>query len=252
MDGFELLILAAIFLVAVLYSSVGHGGGSGYLAVMAFFAVAPNVTKPTALALNIFVSTIATIQFYRRGYFSWKVFLPFAVASIPFAFLGGTINLPIHYYKVLLGLVLLFAAFRLAWKFNNKQETSDNNKEETVSKHPLWLALIIGAIIGLTSGLIGVGGGIFLTPILLLTDWTETKKAAGISAMFILVNSIAGLLGNHQNALNLPSSVGIWIIVAVIGGIIGSTFGSKYFNSIVLRRALALVLLVAGVKLLLV
>lgn len=248
MEGFEVLILAAIFLVAVLYSSVGHGGGSGYLAVMAFFAVAPNVTKPTALALNIFVAGIATVQFYRKGYFDWKVFLPFAVASIPFAFLGGTIDLPILYYKYLLGFVLLFAAFRLAWKFGKK----DDAEEETIKNHPIWLALIIGSVIGITSGLIGVGGGIFLTPILFLMDWTEKRKAAGISAMFVLVNSISGLLGNYQNAINLPSNVWIWIIVAVIGGIIGSTLGSKYFNSIALRRALALVLVVAGVKLFLV
>ncbi len=259
MEGFEVLILAAIFFVAVLYSSVGHGGGSGYLAVMAFFAVAPNVTKPTALALNIFVSAIATIQFYRKGYFEWKVFLPFAIASVPFAFLGGTINLPIQYYKFLLGFVLLFAAFRLAWKFNGKQEDSKNEGRDNEGKRdsglkafPIWLALIIGAIIGITSGLIGVGGGIFLTPILFLSEWTETRRAAGISAMFVLVNSISGLLGNYQNALELPKSVGIWIIVAVIGGIIGSTLGSRYFNSIALRRALAVVLLVAGVKLLLV
>jgi uncharacterized membrane protein YfcA len=251
MEGFEVLILAAIFLVAVLYSSVGHGGGSGYLAVMAFFAIAPNVTKPTALALNIFVSGIATIQFYRRGHFSWKVFLPFALASIPLAFIGGTIDLPIEYYKILLGLVLLFAAFRLAWKFRNKEEEAED-KEEKISGHPLWLALIIGSLIGITSGLIGVGGGIFLTPILFLTNWTETRRAAGISAMFVLVNSAAGLLGNYQNAVNLPANVWTWIIVAVIGGIIGSTLGSKYFNSIALRRALAVVLLVAGVKLLLI
>ena len=246
MEGFEVLILAAIFLVAVLYSSVGHGGGSGYLAVMAFFAVAPNVTKPTALALNIFVSSIATIQFYRRGHFEWKVFLPFAIASIPFAFLGGTIDLPIQYYKVLLGLALLFAAFRLAWKFRNNTE----NEDEEVKQYPIYLALIIGAIIGITSGLIGVGGGIFLTPILFLINWTESRKAAGISAMFVLVNSVSGLLGNYQNVVKLPSSVGVWIIIAVFGGIIGSTLGSKYFNSIALRRALAVVLLVAGVKLL--
>jgi len=250
MEGFEALILVAIFIVALLYSSVGHGGGSGYLAVMAFFAVAPNITKPTALALNIFVSSIATVQFYRRGFFSWKVFLPFAIASIPFAFLGGTIDLPISYYKLLLGVVLLFAAFRLAWRFNKKKD--DESREETVSEYSPWIALAIGAVIGITSGLIGVGGGIFLTPILFLTNWTETRKAAGISAMFVLVNSISGLIGNSQNALNLPSDVGIWIVVAVIGGIIGSTLGSKYFNSILLRRSLAFVLLVAGVKLILV
>ena len=250
MEGFEILILVAIFFVAVLYSSVGHGGGSGYLAVMAFFAVAPNVTKPTALALNIFVAGIASIQFYRRGFFSWKVFLPFAIASIPFAFIGGTINLPIVYYKLLLGLVLLFAAFRLAWKFNKPSEESSENQENTSpKKYPIWMALVIGAIIGITSGLIGVGGGIFLTPILFLTDWVETRKAAGISAMFVLVNSASGLLGNYQNAANLPSDAWMWIIVAVIGGIIGSTLGSKYFNSLLLRRALAVVLLVAGLKL---
>lgn len=255
MEGFEIIILAAIFLVAVLYSSVGHGGGSGYLAVMAFFAVAPSVTKPTALALNIFVAGIATIQFYRRGHFDRKVFLPFALASIPFAFIGGTIDLPVEYYKILLGLVLLFAAFRLGWKFRNKDESAGStseNQQDAGANPTIWLALGIGAIIGLTSGLIGVGGGIFLTPLLFLTNWTETRKAAGISAMFVLVNSVAGLLGNYQNAVHLQSKVWIWIIVAVIGGIIGSTFGSKYFKSIALRRALACVLLVAGVKLLLV
>ncbi len=257
MEGFEIFILAAIFLVAVLYSSVGHGGGSGYLAVMAFFAVAPNVTKPTALALNIFVSLIAAIQFYRRGHFDWKVFLPFAAASVPLAFVGGMINLPVKYYKVLLGLCLLFAAFRLAWKFKENDvdasasRTHDAQRDANVT-HPLWAALAIGGIIGLTSGLIGVGGGIFLTPILFLTNWTESKKAAGISAMFILVNSVSGLLGNYQNAVNLPANVWTWIVVAVIGGIIGSSLGSKYFNTILLRRALALVLVVAGVKLLLI
>jgi len=252
MEGFEVLILATIFLVAIVYSSVGHGGGSGYLAVMALFAVAPNVTKPTALALNIFVSGIASIQFYRRGFFSWKVFWPFAAASIPFAFLGGTISLPIAYYRLLLGFVLLFAAFRLAWKFSDKKKVIVENETEVASTRPLWLALLIGSVIGITSGLIGVGGGIFLTPILFLANWTKTRKAAGISAMFVLVNSIAGLLGNYQNAVNLKSDVLIWIIVAVIGGIIGSTLGSKYFNPQILRRALALVLLVAGLKLILV
>ena len=245
MDGFELLILAAIFLVAVLYSSVGHGGGSGYLAVMAFFSIAPQITKPTALALNIFVAGIAFIQFYRRGHFSWKVFSPFVITSIPFAFIGGAIDLPIAYYKLLLGLALLFAAFRLAWKFKDKNESKEENREFSIG-----VALIIGALIGLTSGLIGIGGGIFLTPILFLTNWTETRKATGISAMFVLVNSAAGLLGNYQNVVQLPKSVGIWIIVAIIGGIVGSTLGSKYFNSIALTRSLAVVLLIAAVKLL--
>jgi uncharacterized membrane protein YfcA len=241
---FEYLIIPAVIVVAILYSSVGHGGGSGYLAVMAFFAVAPEITKPTALTLNVFVSAIAFILFYRRGYFEWKTFAPFAAASIPFAFLGGMIQLPILYYKIVLGIVLLFAATRLAW--NLKGAETDTTKQNVP------LAMGIGALIGLTSGLIGVGGGIFLTPILFLTHWTAPQKAAGISALFILVNSIAGLAGNYQNISNLQGGVGFWIVAAVAGGLIGSTLGSKYFNSLWLRRALSLVLVIAGIKLFLV
>jgi uncharacterized protein len=237
----EISIIAAIFLVAILYSSVGHGGASGYLAVMAFFAIAPGVTRPTGLILNLFVASIATFQFYRRGHFEWKVFASFAATSIPFAFVGGMIQLPAPVYKKILGAALLFAAFRLAWKFTVG--------DEEIVAPKIWIALLVGAVIGLLSGLIGVGGGIFLTPILLLMNWTEAKTAAGISAMFILVNSAAGLLGNYEQAAQLESSVVFWIIAAVFGGIIGSTLGSKHFNTIVLRRVLAVVLVLAGIKL---
>lgn len=239
-EPLTIIIIAAIFIVAILYSSVGHGGASGYLAVMAFFAVSPSITRPTALTLNLFVASIAFIQFYRAKHFDWKIFLPFAAASIPFAFLGGTIHLPTTVYKIILGITLLLAAFRLAI----------NLKTESEPRAPkIWICLLIGAILGLVSGLVGVGGGIFLTPILLLMNWTETKKAAGISALFILVNSISGLLGNYAQALQLPSTVLFWIIAAVAGGIIGSTLGSYRFNSITLRRVLAVGLLIAGVKL---
>jgi len=241
---FEYLILPALLLVAILYSSVGHGGGSGYLAVMAFFAVAPGITKPTALTLNIFVSAIAFILFYRRGYFDWKAFIPFAIASIPLAFLGGMIELPIFYYKLILALVLLFAAVRLAWKLRSSDE-------ETAQLN-LPAAICIGGLIGITSGLIGVGGGIFLTPILVLTRWSTPQNAAGISALFILVNSISGLAGNYQNISLLPRTVILWIGIAIVGGVVGSTLGSKYFDSLWLRRALSLVLVVAGIKLFLV
>ena len=240
MDATQLLIIAAIFVVAVLYSSVGHGGASGYLAVMAFLAVAPAVTRPTALILNVFVASIGTFQFYRRGYFDWKVFLPFAATSIPFAFVGGMIDLPAPIYKKILGGVLLFAALRLAWKFTVEKE---------IASPKVWIALIVGAVVGLISGMIGVGGGIFLTPILLLMNWTEARTAAGISAMFILVNSISGLLGNYAQVTQLSTNVTFWIIAAVIGGIIGSTLGSQRFDSITLRRVLAGVLLFAGLKL---
>jgi len=240
MDPNAMLIIVAVFIVAVLYSSVGHGGASGYLAVMAFLSVAPEVTRPTALVLNLFVASIATIQFYRSGYFSWRIFLPFAVASIPMAFVGGMIHLPTNVYKVVLGAVLIFAAFRLAINLKG---------DDDVREPPIVWALLIGAVIGLLSGLVGVGGGIFLTPVLLLAKWSETKTAAGVSAMFILVNSISGLAGNISQVTALPSTVWFWIAAAVAGGIIGSTLGSKRFDSLTLRRVLALVLVFAGIKL---
>jgi len=240
-----MLIIIAIFVVAVMYSSVGHGGASGYLAVMAFWAVTPEVIRPTALVLNLFVASIGTIQFYRAGYFSWRIFLPFAAASIPMAFVGGTIHLPTNVYKVVLGIVLILAALRLAIKLKNDDE---------VKEPPIVVCLLIGAVVGLLSGMVGVGGGIFLTPILLLMHWSETRVAAGVSVLFILVNSAAGLVGQYtKGALDgLPPGVWIWIAAAVAGGILGSTLGSRKFDSITLRRVLALVLLFAGVKFLII
>ena len=236
----EIILIVSLFVVAILYSSVGHGGASGYLAVMAFLSVSPTLTRPTALILNLFVASIGAFQFYRRGYFDRKVFLSFAATSIPFAFIGGMIHLPFNIYRLVLSFVLLFAAFRLAWNFSPDRE---------IAAPKLWIALVVGALIGLLSGLVGVGGGIFLTPVLLLMNWTEARTAAGISAMFILVNSAAGLLGNYAQVSELQSNVGFWIIAAVLGGIIGSTLGSRYFNTLTLRRVLAVVLVSAAVKL---
>ena len=236
----QILIVLSVFLVAVLYSSVGHAGASGYLAVMALLSVAPGATRPTALVLNIFVAVIAAFRFYRAGFFDWRIFASFAATSVPFAFLGGKIVLPTNVHKIVLGAVLLIAALRLAWNFT---------AEKQIVTPSVWLALILGAGMGLLAGLTGVGGGIFLTPVLLLTDWTETKKAAGISAMFILVNSISGLLGNYAQISNLPPDVWFWIAAAVLGGIIGSTLGSRRFDSITLRRVLSAVLVIAGLKL---
>jgi uncharacterized membrane protein YfcA len=207
---------------------------------MALLSVAPDISRPTALMLNIFVAIIATIQFYRAGYFDWRTFLSFAVTSVPFAFLGGLIHLPVDWHKKLLGVVLLFTAFRFLWKFAATDEVKQAN---------LWLALVIGALLGFLSGLTGVGGGIFLTPLLLFANWAETKKAAGISAMFILVNSIAGLLGSYAQVQTLPPSVWFWVLAAIVGGIIGSTLGSRYFAIMTLRRILSVVLVIAGVKL---
>jgi hypothetical protein len=160
---------------------------------------------------------------------------------IPFAFIGGMIKLPTNVYKIVLGLVLLFAAFRLAWKF------ASDAKEVRPPK--IWMALLIGTGIGSLSGLVGVGGGIFLTPILLLMHWSETKTAAGISALFILVNSAAGLAGNYEQVSALSQDVWFWIGAAVAGGVIGSLLGAKKFESLTIRRVLAAVLLFAAVTL---
>ncbi len=240
MELAPVIIIAAIFVVAVLYSSVGHGGASGYLAVMALFAVAPEITRPTALTLNLFVASIGTVQFYRAGFFSWRIFLPFAAASIPMAFVGGMIQLPTDVYKIVLGVVLIIAAARLAINLKG---------DDQVREPPIALCLLIGAIVGLLSGLVGVGGGIFLTPVLLLMHWSEARMAAGVSALFIFVNSAAGLMGNYKQVAELPPNVWVWIAAAVIGGIIGSTLGSKKFNSMTLRRMLAVMLVFASVKL---
>lgn len=241
MEPTTILIILAIFAVAILYSSVGHGGASGYLAVMAILAVAPEVTRPTALVLNLFVASIGTLQFWRAGHFKWSIFWPFAIASIPMAFVGGMIKLPTNAYKIVLGVVLLFAAFRLAWRFAS---------DDAETKAPrLWVALIAGAVMGLLSGLVGVGGGIFLTPLLLLMHWSETKTAAGVSALFILVNSFAGLLGNYAQVSVLPNDAWMWVAAAVAGGVVGSTLGARKFDSMTLRRLLAAVLLFAGFKL---
>ena len=240
MESTTALIIVLIFIVAVLYSSVGHGGASGYLAVLGFFAIAADITKPTAFMLNIFVASFGAFQFIRLGYFSWRKFWPFALASIPVSYFAQMIKLPQGTYKLLLGVTLVLAALRLVWKFTSDVESSDP---------PIWVCLIVGALIGLLSGLVGVGGGIFLTPVLLLMNWSDIKTAAGISALFILVNSVSGLLGNLGKIEQLPPMVWAWLIAAIIGGMIGSTLGSHRFDTLMLRRVLGVVLAFAGVNL---
>jgi uncharacterized membrane protein YfcA len=244
------LLSLLIFAAAMLYSSVGHAGASGYLAAMALVGVAPDVMKPSALALNILVATITTIRFYKAGCFSWPIFWPFAVSSIPFAFVGGYITLPSSVYKQLVGVALLLAALRLVW---NRQAAVQDDKPPTDKKPiPLMPALSCGAGIGLLSGLTGVGGGIYLTPLLLFMGWAETKESAGVSAAFILVNSIAAIFGHLANMNTLPPAIPYWAAAAVVGGIIGSGFGSRRLGNLTLRRLLAVVLVIAGVKLFLV
>jgi uncharacterized protein len=239
-----LLLTLLIFTAALLYASVGHGGASGYLAAMALFNVAPDVMKPTALVLNLFVAGVGTARYARAGCFSWNLFWPFAVVSIPCAFLGGMWNLPVAAYKIILGLVLLFAAWRLAIK---------QSAHAPPAQKSIFLpgALALGVAIGLLSGLTGVGGGIFLSPLLLLLGWAEVRKVAGVSAAFILVNSAAGLLGHWESVKSLPPEIVWWAPAALVGGIVGAELGSHRLTPLTMRRLLAAVLVVAGLKMLL-
>ncbi len=238
-----LAIAALIFVVALLYSTVGHAGASGYLAAMALFGVAPVVMKPTALTLNIIVALIGTVRFYRAGFFSWRTFWPLVVTSIPAAFLGGALTLPIPIYKSIVGVVLLYSAVRL---FFSAAAATENEDATLV---PIWIALCLGAVIGLLSGLTGVGGGIFLSPVLLLMRWTTTKETSGVAAAFILVNSIAGLLGHASAVTFLANDITYWAPAALIGGWIGTELGTRVLPIAGIRRWLSVVLVLAGLKL---
>lgn len=237
-----LLFYLLLFLVAFLYSSVGHGGASGYLALMALFSVTPEVMKPTALLLNLFVSIVSFIQFYRGGYFKWKIFWPFALASVPLAYVGGQIHIDGDIYKKILGVLLLVPIVRFLFFANIKVD-------QLKPSNP-WLSLPIGGAIGFLSGLIGIGGGIILSPVLLLLKWTDMKETAAISALFIFVNSLSGLFGQLQKGIYFSNEMYWYVAIAFIGGICGAYFGSLRFKQSILKNLLALVLIVAAWKLL--
>jgi uncharacterized protein len=235
--------LILLFIVALLYASVGHGGASGYLALMALYGFAPEVMKPTALILNLFVSLTSFLLFLKGGHFKWKLFLLFALASIPMSFLGGTIALDAHIYKKVLGILLLLPVLRF-FIFPN---TADKDLKDS----NVFLSILIGGVIGFLSGLIGIGGGILLSPILLLLAWTNQKQTAAISALFIFVNSIAGLAGQFSHGIKLEPQMLSFVVVAFVGGLAGAWLGSLKFNQQVLKYTLAVVLLMASVKLIL-
>jgi len=237
-----LLFFGLLFIVAFLYSSVGHGGASGYLALMAIFSVSPLIMKPTALLLNLFVSSVSFIQFYRGGHFKWKIFWPFALASIPLSFFGGTMAIESVIYKKILGMLLLIPVIRF---FFFKNADPKDHKEPNIS-----LSLLIGGIIGLLSGMIGIGGGIILSPVLLLLKWTDQKQAAAISAAFIFVNSVAGLGGQLVKGFTFNNDMIAYVIVAFAGGLCGAYFGALKFPQTVLKNVLACVLALACYKLL--
>jgi len=238
----SLLFFLLLFLVAILYSTVGHGGASGYLALMAFFSYAPEVMRPTALLLNIFVSTTGFIQYYRGGHFRWRLFWPFAVASVPAAFLGGLIEIDANLYKKVLGILLLFSVVRLAGiRF-------DDSKTE--GKQSLLLSIMIGAVIGVLSGMIGIGGGIILSPVILLLYWANMKQTAAVSALFILVNSVSGMTGLLTKGIHFSHDMVWMIVIAFLGGLLGSYLGAMKIGNTYLRKLLAFVLLMASIKLL--
>ena len=237
---FVLWLSAAVFAIAVLYSSVGHAGASGYIALLSLASLAPEVIKPTALALNILVSSIASWHFLRAGHFAWRTFWPFAVLAVPMAFVGGHVALPAQAFKLLLGAVLLFAAARLVLR---------SREDPVCNEPPRAPALAIGGVLGLLSGLTGTGGGIFLTPLLLHLRWAQARRAAAVSALFILLNSIAGLAGNIASTRQLPTYILPLLAAAAVGGFIGSYLGSRHFAPALIKRFLAAVLLIAGLKL---
>ncbi|HET6380714.1 MAG TPA: sulfite exporter TauE/SafE family protein [candidate division Zixibacteria bacterium] len=237
------LVLALLFLAAaVLYGMVGHAGASAYLAAMALVGLDPAVMRPTALTLNILVAVIVTARFARAGYVRPRSALPFLVASVPAAFVGGMVHLPGDVYRPLVGGVLLFAAARFG-------VTAGRPAEERPPNAPLPAAMVSGGLIGLLAGLTGTGGGIFLTPLLIAAGWAGTRFAAGTSIVFILGNSIAGLAGNVAAVGGLPPQIVLWMAVVAAGGAIGSELGSRRLPAPWVRRALAVVLVVAGLKL---
>ncbi|WP_228853378.1 sulfite exporter TauE/SafE family protein [Aegicerativicinus sediminis] len=235
--------LAILIVVAFLYSSIGHGGASGYLGLMALFSLPMDVMKPSALLLNIVVAGISFWFFRKHKYFKPNLFKAFAISSIPAAFIGGYLNLNPLIYKKILGVLLIFAVLRMINVFG---------KPTNPKPFSFKLALVIGFCIGLFSGMIGIGGGIILSPIIILLGWGSLKEAAAVSALFIFVNSIAGIIGFSINGGSIPTEAFYFIPFALVGGILGSYYGSKKFGNNTLKYVLSVVLLIASIKLFLV
>ena len=237
----DILFLILLLIIAYLYSTVGHGGASGYLAIMVLFGISPACIRPSAFVLNLFVSAIAFYSYYKAGYFRWKILLPFVIASVPLAYIGAGINVSPGLYKKILGVCLVIAVARM---FINPK-----NIHEAINSPSLIICLLSGAIIGFLSGIIGIGGGIILSPLLLLAGWANIKETAAISAAFIFLNSTAGLFALWNTGISLSPQIILWVAVVLTGGIIGSYSGSFRISFANLRYILAVVLIVACVKL---
>lgn len=240
----EVALAAAVLAIAVLYSTVGHGGASGYLAAMALFGVAPAAMRPTALSLNVLVASLAAWRFHREGWLSWRLLWPFVATSIPAAAAGGALSLPDPVYRRVVGAALLIAAWHLF-------RTAGRAPEPGIRPPPVGVALAVGAALGLLAGLTGVGGGIFLSPLILAVGWAGAKETAAASAVFILVNSVAGLGAFLVAGGSIPGLAALLLPAAVAGGAVGATLGARRLGGTAIRRLLAVVLVVAGVKFLL-
>lgn len=243
MDSSILTILVVcIITVAILYSCVGHGGASGYIAVLTLSGLAPLAIKPTALVLNILVSSIAAMHFYKAGHFKWPLFWRFAITSIPCAYIGGYYLLPAYMYKYILVCILWFSAVQL---FSKPALTPSE-----IRPPPVPFSLMVGALLGLISGLVGVGGGIFLSPLLILAGWAGNKETAAVSALFILANSCAGLMGYMSGNHTIPPDTFNFALAAATGGFIGSYLGSRQLPVLSVQKILSVVLVIAGYKVL--
>ena len=240
LEAHTLLIAGCLFLGAILYTSVGHAGASAYIAVMTLFDLPPVVIKPTALTLNIFVSTFTSLRYIKSNFFNKTLFLYLSVGSVPAAFIGGRINLPSDVYRPVIGVLLLLSGLRFL-----VQAMQSDKAHREVNKP---LAIFMGACVGLLSGITGTGGGIFLSPLIIWLGWVSVKAASGTVAAFIFVNSTAGLLGNFQSTSSLPSELPVFVVAVLLGALIGTRFGITRLSSIGVKRALGCVLLIAGVK----
>lgn len=241
------LVACGMLAAAFLYSAVGHGGASAYIAVMALAGISAAEMRPLALQLNVLVSALATVLFYRAGHFRWPLFWPLAAVSVPAAYIGGAITLPVPMFKVLVGFVLIYAGWQL-WR------GAHAGVGERMRRHlPVFVAMVIGGVLGLLSGLTGVGGGIFLSPILLLSGWAGTKQTSAVAAPFILVNSLAALAAGFVRNPTPPPDYAWWLMAAVlIGGWAGAEYGSRRFANPLIRQVLAVVLGIAGGKMVLI
>jgi uncharacterized membrane protein YfcA len=238
----EIIFIICLFIVAYLYASVGHGGASGYLALMALFMISPAVMKSSALVLNLFVSFIAFISFYRGGFFRWRVLFPFIITSIPLSFVGANIHISPELYRKILSICLALATIKMLLP---KQNLTSETK-----KAPIWISLITGGFIGLISGMIGIGGGIILSPILIINRWATIKESACISSAFIFLNSLAGLLGLYtSHTMVIDSRIVLWLVVAFVGGLLGSYIGTNKISSRGLEYFLIVILIFAAIKL---